>query len=140
MSNELKIISNKGKTDERTLTVEGPDLGTDLQSARDLHGDDVVFARYKADAVVGFQGYIRGLMKALDKEGNLKHTDEDIIEKATEYKPSAKQGRTSDPGAKLEKSLEDMASKNPEALRAILVKAGLLPAEVGEEEIDDDEE
>lgn len=66
------------KLDPRTFTYD-VNFGENLAEAIELHGEDVVFNIFKAQAVVKFQGFVRDKLSAVDKDSNqIINSDEDI--------------------------------------------------------------
>lgn len=66
------------------------DFGDNLQEARDLFGDEVVFSRAKASLVIDLQAYMRGLLKQDPPK-----TAEEVAKLVNEWRPGVKaRGKT----------------------------------------------
>jgi hypothetical protein len=112
----IENIATKEPGSSRELTVSF-DFQNDLDSAVAAFGADVVFAGFKADAKVGLQAKVRGMLKATEEDSEApKYTDEEIISAIADYKPGVKTRQTSDPMAKLQALLGKLTSEQKAAL------------------------
>ena len=105
-------------TSEPTATCNY-DFGTDLDSAVQLFGADVIFNNFKQSAVISAQSRMRALL-AQGVEG------EDLQAKLDEWKPGIKTTTRKSPADKLRDLL---AGRSPEEIAALIAAAG-----VGEDE------
>lgn len=86
--------------EDRKITVEF-DFGTNLADAIAKFGEAVVYNNYLASGKVSAQAFSRTLAQAVDKEGIIVNSDEDIQQKMDEWKVPDKTGRKADKSAKL---------------------------------------
>ena len=114
---ELVGVSASPAEDARTIKIPY-NFGANLDEAIALFGEEAVFESYKADAIVGLQGYIRRMLKL---DGDKAMTDEQILEKAAGWKPGAKIKKSA-----AEKAAEMLSKLSEEDRLAVLKAAGLL--------------
>lgn len=112
----IENISTKEPGSNRELIVSY-NFGDSLESAVEAFGADVVFAGFKADAKVGLQAKVRGMLKATEEDSEAaKYTDEEIIAAIADYKPGVKTRQSADPMAKLQALLGKLTAEQKAAL------------------------
>lgn len=118
-------VSATLKDSDRVVEVEY-DFGETLEQALELFGEEVVFSRFKAAAVVDLQALIRRNMQPkTDKEGKVTEepkTDEEIQQIVSEWKPGIKQVTRKSPQEKIKALMEGMSDEDREALLAGLLE------------------
>jgi len=87
------------------------DFGDGLDEAIEKFGEDVVFARYKASAVIDLQSAMRGWIKQ-------KKPNEEIAKLASEWKPGTRQSR----GKTKEEKARDALGRLSDVERAALLE------------------
>ena len=113
---QYSALVKDGDEEGPSATVEY-DFGSNLPEAVELFGEDVVFKRFKAAAVVDLQGVIRRNLK-----GDNPKTEEEIQEAVSEWKPGVQKARKS----KQEKALDilgEMSQEEKDAFLAELMEA-----------------
>lgn len=121
MTENITTKDGKDSDSSRSITVSF-DFGESLQDAVEKFGEEAVFSGFKADARVGLQAKVRGMLKATEEDSEaLKYTDEEIVAAIAEYKPGTKNRQSADPLAKLQAML---AKFTPEQRAALLAQAG----------------
>lgn len=117
-------VSAKLSNSDRSVEVEY-NFGETLAEAVELFGEEVVFSRFKAAAVVDLQALIRrGLTPKTDKEGNeieSAKTDEEIAASVAEWKPGVKQVTRKSKAEKIKDLVADMSDEDREALLASIM-------------------
>lgn len=102
------------------------DFGDDLASAVELFGDDVVYNKFKAAAVIDLQGVMRRAMFKEEGEGEdkvLVPVDAEGVQKIVdEWKPGVSNRVIRSPK---EKALAALKGMSPEEIREMLAEAGL---------------
>ena len=115
----IETIATKEPGTGRELTVEY-NFGDNLDQAVEMFGADAVFSSFKADAKVGLQAKVRGMLKATEDDSEAaKYSDEDIISAIADWKPGVKTRTAADPLAKLKALLEKLS---PEQKAAFLTQ------------------
>lgn len=87
-------------------------FGETLEEAAGLFGNDAVLSNFKANAVIGLQGYIRRLLTA-------GKSSEDVAVAVSAWKPGVKVEKISDPIAAITKKMESLSS---EAIEDLIIK------------------
>lgn len=93
-------------------------FGDNLADAVEKFGEDVVFARFVSAARVDLQGYVRGLMRKTNEEGDFEHSDDVIVQKAGEWRPSMRK-----PGKSAKEKTLDLIDKLSDEEREELMAA-----------------
>jgi hypothetical protein len=84
------------------------DFGGDLEGARKLFGDDIVYANFRSASAIALQGRMRSVLKS----------DKDVTVELADWKPGMRV-----PGkSKLEKADEMLAGLTPEQAADLLAK------------------
>ena len=116
----IETITTKEPGTDRTLTVDY-NFGDTLADAVAAFGEDVVMSGFKADARVGLQAKIRGMLKATEEDSEApKYDDDAVIAAIADWKPGIKTRTSADPMAKLLAMLEKL---DPAQRAALLSKA-----------------
>ena len=93
-----RVPGKKGSDnpDDREVTIDF-DFGDDLAQAVEMYGADVIYSKYKAEAVINLQGLIRSYIKA-------NKTEEEINDLVGNWVPGVKAAR----GKSKEEKLREM--------------------------------
>jgi hypothetical protein len=86
MVTEMVNVAASGDEGARKIAIPF-NFGSNLEEAVALFGEEAVFESYKADAVVGLQGFARRMLKL---DGDKAMSNEDILAKCTEWKPGSR--------------------------------------------------
>ena len=106
-------------SDSDSVEVEY-DFGDNLQDAVEKFGEDVVFSRYKASAVIDLQSFIRGkIRQQMSAEGFSGDLDTDAIQEAvSEWTLGVKAQRSA---KSAEEKARDLLARLPAEVRAQLL-------------------
>jgi hypothetical protein len=112
-----EMVKVSASNDETARSIEVPyDFGDNLDQACELFNDNIVFEGFVSDATVGLQGFVRRLLKL---EGDKIVSDEDILLKASEWRPGAKPKKSA-----LDKAMELLGKLSAEEKAAVLASIG----------------
>ena len=106
-----KIVTNAPKTD-RALEVEY-DYGANLEEAKSLFGEQVVYSQYEDSIIIAIQGLVR---RNLEKTGENRKSDKEIKEMVAAWKPGVLSRR----GDQVEALLKKFEKMNPAKQAALL--------------------
>jgi hypothetical protein len=116
---EVEITARLGTDDDAPSATVTYDFGTDLESAVELFGADVVYTRFKAAVTIDIQALVRRNLG-----GENPKTEEEIQQIVNEWRPGVSNRRRKSATEKAAEAFDSLSDADKQALLEKLMAAG----------------